>query len=325
MCGQPFTLLMILATTLAGCQSPTFPDAPATSFGANASHTTQVLAYVAGREISLQAMLPPLLEAAGGEVLGDVVVDQLVARRLAAEGITLSPDAIAAERELVLRTLSPDADDAVRLLNQLRQQRNLGEQRFASLLERNAGLRALVADRVKVTDAAVAQAYRQTYGPARRVRLLMTRNLAEAQRLREALARPGTSFGELAALHSTDASAAQGGLLSPIRGEDTSYPAALRQAIAALEPGQISDPVALDNEFALLKLEQIMPGSGVAPEAVDAALRDQVRRRAERVLMQQLVRELVSQAQVVILDSTLARQWETRRAELLRDQADPDR
>ncbi|MEM9420755.1 MAG: peptidylprolyl isomerase, partial [Planctomycetota bacterium] len=115
-------------------------------------------------------------------------------------------------------------------------------------------------------------------------------------------------------------SKAQGGLLSPIRPEDTSYPSAMRQAIDGLEVGQVSQPIAIDGGFALLKLEEKIAAAEVEFDDVKDSLELAVRGRTERVLMQQLARELLSGAELVVLDPTLKALWEAQRESLLTPQ-----
>ena len=316
-------LVVIVAFIGPGCQSAASIDRserPATPHtkpprGGQAA-ITEVVAYVAGEPVATAEVFPPLIEAAGAEVLGDRVLLAVLRRRLAVAEIELGPQAIEAERQVMLRSLAQDPDEAARLLRELRARRGWGEVRFAQLLETNAGLRAMVADRVEVTDAAVQREFRLRYGPASRVRLITVPRLSDAQRLSRAAA-AGESFAELAALHSTDPSAASGGLLSPIRPDDTSYPDTLRAAVTALDEGQVSAPLGLDGQFALLKLEEQLPGTAVEFKEVESALKLSVRARAERVLMQQLARELVGAADVVVLDPTLKALWETQRKALL--------
>ena len=309
-----------LAVVAGGCQpsnpvptaSPETGDTP----GPAPSRSGRPLAYVAGEAVTLGDLGPSLLEAAGGTVIAERVLDRLLVQRLESRGLTVTDDDLAAEEAIVRRGLADDEDTAARLLADLRQSRGLGPTRFAALLRRNAGLRKLVAEQVTVSEPAVRQAYRLQHGPAARVRLIVARSLLDARNLRRRLD-AGEPFGELAALESTDASAAQGGLLSPIRPDDPSYPQAIRTASAALGPGQVSEPLALDGGFALLKLDERLPGDGVPYDAVKARLSEQVRRRAERVLMQQQARELIGGADVTLLDPTLNAAWEAQREGLL--------
>ncbi|MEM1107372.1 MAG: peptidylprolyl isomerase [Planctomycetota bacterium] len=329
-----FCSLVIVVFIGLGCQSdgvgvaePTSASSPPRSAGGG-----QVLAYIGGEPLRAGELFTPLVEAGGGEILSELVLDRMLGRRLESAELQLTTEDLDAERQILLETLSDNEDEAARLLAELRQRRGWGESRFTSLLRRNAGLRKLIADRVTVTEAAVRQAYRLRHGPSSRVRLIVASTLEDIQRLRARVTSGGDSgdasgitsggepFGEVAALESTDASAAQGGLLSPIRPEDTSYPEAIRQAVDRLDVGEVSPPVAIDGGFALLKLEEKLPGSGVEFVNVENGLRAAVRGRAERVLMQQLARELVSGAELVVLDPMLKEQWEARRASLLSPQ-----
>lgn len=315
---------VIVACIASGCQSARQDgDHKGGAAGGNAAVVTRpdapILAYVSGQPVTAKALTPALIEAAGGEVFSDVVLDLLVAQRLSELGQSVTPEMVDHEKQIISQTLSDDPDEAARLLRSLREQRGLGEQRFEALLRRNAGLRFLVRERVTVTDAAVEQAYRLAYGPAVRVRLLMTNSLSEAADLRRQIVDEGKPFGELAAMHSTDPSAAQGGLLSPIRQEDTSYPQAIRSGLVGMDVGEVSAPIAIDGGFVILRVEEKIAGAKVEFDDVKQRLAEQTRHRAERVLMQQAARELVSGANIVVLDAPLKQRWDAQQATLIED------
>jgi foldase protein PrsA len=322
---RPATLCLIVAILGTGCQSAPAPGSGgprATAVDGDAvKRSGRVLAYVGSEPLTTDALLPALIEAGGGATLSESVLDAMLRRRLEATGQSVGPAQIDAERQALSQTLSDDENEAARLIGELRRLRNLGPVRFEQLLWRNAALRKLVADRVTVAEPAVQREYRLTYGPSSRVRLLMQPTLSEAQAIKRRYEAGEAPFGELAALHSTDSSAAQGGLLSPIRPDDPTYPEALRNAANRLEPGQVSPPVALDGGFALIYLDEKISGAGaeagVSFEQVEAELRAAVRLRAERVLMQRLARELTAAADVVVLDPTLKAAWEDQRRALL--------
>lgn len=306
---------LIAAVPLAGCvdapraieRAPTHPDAAP-------------LAYVAGAPVFDADLRPALIEAAGARVLTDAVLGRLVADRLVQLGITPTETDRAAEVERLAQALDDDPDTAARLLRELRERRGLGEARFAELVARNAGLRALIRDRVDVREPAVQQAFRLAYGRSVRVRLIVAPSLAAATALRTRAAAPGVTdadFARLAAEESTDASAAQGGLLSPLRPDDNSYPAAILDAADRLAVDEVSPPIAVGGGFALLRCLERLPAQDVELDDVRPQLEADVRRRAERVLMQQAARELVSGAKVVVLDPVLKTGWERERAGLL--------
>ncbi len=316
-----------IGTLAAGCAPGAGSDhgkatGPAGHGGASAAGDLKshgrILAYVAGREVTVEALLPRMIESVGGPSLSDAVLEVMLERRLKSSSIQITPPMVEAEREILKQTLDEDPDQATRLLNELRERRGLGETRYADLLWRNAGLRALVADSVRVTEAAKQREYRLRHGPSARLRLLMTEQMGEAQRLRQTALQlnSGSRFGELAALHSVDESAAQGGLLPWIRPDDTSFPAALRDAAEKLEVDQISDVITLGVGFAVVRLEARRAGDGLPYAEVERQLEVDVRRRAERVLMEQTARELAAGAKVVVLDPALKKQWDRQRQTL---------
>ena len=177
----------LLVVVAGGCQpSNPVPAAPAETQGTPGPapiRSGRPLAYVAGEAVTLGDLGPSLLEAAGGTVIAERVLDRLLVQRLESRGLTVTDDDLAAEEVIVRRGLSDDEDTAARLLADLRQGRGLGPTRFAALLRRNAGLRKLVAEQVTVSEPAVRQAYRLQHGPAARVRLIVARSLLDARNL----------------------------------------------------------------------------------------------------------------------------------------------
>jgi parvulin-like peptidyl-prolyl isomerase len=257
----------------------------------------------------------PLAEAAGGQVLAEWVLDRALARRLAERGLKVDDQAIAFERQMLLEGLSEDADEAARLLRELRDNRGLGPRRFDQLLARNASMRLLVRDGVQVSDDAVREAFELAYGQRYEARVIVVASAAEAARIARQ-AREGASFIDLALQHSTDASRAQGGLLPPISLADVTYPDAFRTVLRTLEPGQVSSPIALGNGFALLKLERKTQAADVKLDDVQEVLRQRVRRRDEALAMQRLARTLLEESDPVILNPTLQAGWQQQRRRL---------
>ncbi|MEX0777372.1 MAG: peptidylprolyl isomerase [Phycisphaeraceae bacterium] len=274
------------------------------------------LAYVDGRPVTAGALLPALVETAGGRILAETVIDQGLRQRLEQARLKVTAEQIEAERQILLHSLAADRDQAQRLLDELRQRRALGQQRFAALLWRNAAMRVLVQDQVAVSDAAVRQMYELVYGPRFEARIIVTEGAGQAADLARQ-AREGASFIDLAIQHSTDVSRAQGGLLPTISPQDATFPAGIREALARLQPGQVSDPVALDRGFALLKLERKIAGGAVRYDDVKSELTLHVRRQAQRIEMQRLAREIVTGANVVITDPGLKESYTQQKDRLL--------
>lgn len=289
----------------------TVPPAPGITPGTS---TGKPLAYLDGQPISGSALLVPLLESSGGQILSELVVGKALARRLAEAGITLTPAMIENEKTILLKSLDPDADQAQRLVNELRKQRGLGSVRWEQFLARQAGLRALVKDQATVSDAALKQEFALVYGSRFEARLIVVPTLVKASELAKR-ARAGESFIDLAIAHSSDESRAQGGMLPSVSLVDATFPAAVRSALAALSPGDVSDPVSLEQGFALLKLERKIDAQQVQFDDVKAGLSERVRLNAERLLMLRLARTMLKEAQIVVMDESLRRSWDQQRRE----------
>ena len=270
-------------------------------------------ALLGGRPIRWGELKPILNEAAGAEALTEVILDRRLAEAVEEEGLLITAEDEAAEQKRLLETLAEDDPNrAIRLLDELRDQQRLGPHRYRALLRRNAIMRALVQDRVRVTDEAVRRMHDALHGPRRQARIITCPDLSDAQHVRSRVL-AGEFFGDVSVEVSTDSSAARGGLLEPVSRDDPSYPAALRQAIWSLEaPGDLSDPVLIDSGYAVVQLVREIGGEEVALEESREKLEKLVRLNQERILMDQLARHLLTGARLTIFDKSLESAWERR-------------
>jgi foldase protein PrsA len=274
-------------------------------------------AMVEGTAIPWADLRTPLAEAAGGVVLEEIALDSLLAREAAREGVEITPEDLARERRIILETFAAagagrDENERARTLDAVRRARGLGPQRFDALLRRNAILRALVQGQVQVTEASIQQMYALEYGQRRLARIITVDSLPDAQRVLDDL-REGRTFGEVAALRSTDPSARRGGVIEPISPADPSYPAAVRTALTGLSPGQTSDPVAIEGGYAILRLDRVLSASEATLEELRPVLEERARRRQERIRMGALADRLLEQARVTVFDDALERAWRQHR------------
>ncbi|MCC7388184.1 MAG: peptidylprolyl isomerase [Phycisphaerales bacterium] len=271
------------------------------------------------REVTWDELTPRLAEAAGGLVVEEITLDRLLAQEMDRRGLQVSDADLESERdwlELTILEGTPRVGSASDdLVYQVRQRRGLGPIRFESLLKRNAMLRALVRERVAVREEQVQLAWRVQHAERLRVRLIVTPTEREAQAAAgRALAGDPAGlelrFTELAQELSTDPSGARGGLIEPFSPEDPAYEQAIRTTAASLQPGQIGPVVAIRNGFALLYLDERLPADGVTLDQARADLTEQLRRRQERLLMDELASQLLAEARVRVLDESL--NWSVR-------------
>mgnify|MGYP002624829018 FL=1 len=146
----PFILSVVGVLLLAGCAMFESDDGDIVDATGDSRQPTQAeqpgapLAYLNGEAVRAADMNATLLEAAGGQALSELLIDRAVARRLADRRLKVTDADLDAERDRLAATLHPDRDQAQRYINELRERRGLGPQRFERLLRRNAGLLRLV-------------------------------------------------------------------------------------------------------------------------------------------------------------------------------------
>ncbi len=306
-------LLLPGLTGLAGCAASS-PQPRVDPMPPEVMVDGRPVALVDGRGAPWEDLRPALLEAAGGEVLAEWILERKIEAALLEADRRIGPDALEMEQRLLLERLSPDADEAARLLARLRDRRGLGPVRYASLLRRNAGLRALVAEQIRVTPEDVRAAFDRAHGPRRQVRLIVVPELAAAAEIRAAVTAEGERFADLAAERSTDLSAARGGLLESFSRLEPGLPESVRRASFALEsPGAVSEPILLPDGVALVQLVATLPGDETSFEEGRAAAEQEARRAAERLAMEVLARDLTTDASVTPLDPSMRDAWQRRR------------
>ena len=266
------------------------------------------------QNFTLADLQPGLVEAAGGQILNEKILSLQLRKELGKTLITQNQ--IKIERDRFTQSLHNDPQTAEKLLRQLCQRQGRGEIRLNDFLFRQAALRHIVQPQVNVTDTAIQQAYELKFGEKSVVQIITIDSTSQAVAILNR-ARKGESFSELVQLFSLDlASKPANGILDPISPADASYPTAVHKAIARLSVGQISDVVALDNGFVILKLISKNARQSVALDDVKESLRVQVQSEVEQMLMRQLAMSLMEKAKVTVMDRKLNQSWQANKKNL---------
>lgn len=275
-------------------------------------------ALVDGKEISWDRLKPGLAELAGGEVLEEVVLDELLERRCAAMQVVVGAEQVAAERALLIESLDASPDRAEELLRLIRASRKLGEARFAAALKRSAMLRALIAPKQADVDAEVEVAAKVWLSERSVVRIITCMNESDAAAARgrvtegkDGLVDP-MRFAAVAAEVSRDGLAARGGLVGEVSEVDTRVSATLREAVARTPVGHVTPVVVTGQSFVIALVQERLPKrEAVSREEVKTMVREAVV-RVERREMELLARELLEASSVVPMDRALRWGWEQR-------------
>src|SRR5207247_5016157 len=119
--------------------------------------------------------------------------------------------------------------------------------------------------------------------------------LRDAEKLRPHID-AGEDFATLARRSSlNDVTAPNGGLLPQFSKNDETIPAVLREAAFRMEPGQVSNPIQINGQLHLLKLERQVPPTIIKFESVRASVEQSLRERLTPLEMENLLTALQQQ------------------------------
>lgn len=304
--------------------------APPTSLPAEAQTAApgEAIATVDGMPIGRDQVVGLLLAGRGVSVLEELIVLELARREAQARGLTVSGNDVQAEYDRALRLLvnnlplagaaSLDTPAAERMLDEVLAGRGISRQEYRLAMLGNAYLRKLAEAGLQITEDQLREEYGRAYGErvqVRHIQLAGGPDVAEVQRLLAA----GADFAEVARGHSANAvTAGQGGLLAPFSRDCPEVPALLREAAFALGPGEVSNPVRVNNWYHVIKIEGRLPPEEASFEAVRSELRNRVRERLVGPEMRRISAELFARAQVEIADPALGADFFKQHPELRR-------
>jgi parvulin-like peptidyl-prolyl isomerase len=250
---------------------------------------------------------------------------QLELAREQVRQIGLDPDAVDVEAE-VRRTLNAgfrgpnneqlEVGDYEQALQRILNEQGLSRAEFDVVMETNALLRAAAEPnlRDRLTDEVLQREFNRRYGQQAQVRVISLPNLQDVQAAKRRLD-SGEAFGDLAAELNEDPSlATRRGLIEPFTRE-AALPPAIKTAAFNLQPGEVSDPVASEGQFLLLKLETFMEPQAVTFEDVKEPLREElVQQYGGQIVEQyrQVLAAILSSDALEIEDEALARQFRER-------------
>ncbi|MDX9911067.1 MAG: peptidylprolyl isomerase [Phycisphaerales bacterium] len=324
--ATPLALAWLIA---GGCASqapePSRRDpAPRAAGAAQASEAPPPL-LAGGRAIEWAELSPRLAEAAGPGAIRDLAVLRAARSRLSLRGERITQGDLDREerdlKSLVARSATGDAPTEEAMLA-MRQSRGLGPVRYRDTLELSASLRRLISPIARPSSEEVRRAFDVSFGTRYRVRLIVLPSEREANDARDRARRAGLVAGEVgtpeqrealramfasqAFSRSTDRSSRAAGLVEPISPLDTSYPSALTRALPALTPDEPSPILALDEGFAVLLLEEVIPPAPRDFDAEKDAIEHEIVLRRERVAMEALAQELLRAAPMTPIDPSVA-------------------
>ena len=295
-------------------QHATVTNPPAEPPLPNASPSNPV-ATVNDRLVSRDRLVELLLAGRGALVLDQLVALELARGEAEKRGVTVTAGEIEAEYDRgvqallsSLPTAEPndlDHEAAERLLDQVLAARGMSRQEYRLGVTRNAYLRKLAEARLQFTDDDLQEEYARTYGRRVRLRHIQLARLGDAELIRQRL-EAGADFAELARQHSANTvTAPGGGLLEPFSHDDPQVPPILREAAFSLKPGEISNPIRVDNWYHILRVDEQLAAQDVPIESVRDELEQRLRSRQIGAEIGRVSAELYEAADIRVLDPVL--------------------
>lgn len=271
------------------------------------------LVIVNDKAITRKEVVELLLESHGLEAMQQLIVLELARQETRRRGIKVAPADVQAEFQRSLNLLAPAAggSDAMteenkrKALEMMLEQKGVSFAEFMVGMERNAHLRKIVEQDVKVSDATLREEFARTYGEKVQIRHIQ---VAENRDLNEAvnMLNNGVDFAAVAQRLSRNAeTAARGGELPPFAFNDENIPPVLREAAFSLKPGEVSPPIRVEKWFHIVKLERRLPPENVRFEDVRGQVEVRMRERVATQGMNKLATDLFQRAKIRVLDPRL--------------------
>ena len=300
--GIGYSLKGLIGTPEAIAQSsqseaskPATPREPTSNEPRSFGPQHDVMAIVNGKDISRKQLATACVERHGETVLEGLVNKRLIEHHCTKRGIKITDADIEAEVDRMAKRFKLGREQWFELLMN---QRGISENEYKrDILWPTVALRKLAADDLVPSDEEVRKAYEARYGASIQARLLVVSDGDKAaELLREAKARP-TEFARLAMQHSEDVNSASiGGLIQPIFRYSGSP--LIERAAFGLKPGEISDIVESNGQYAILKCEGRNPPRQVPMAQVRSELSESIRDQKLRGEAEKLFEKLQSTATI---------------------------
>jgi len=252
-----------------------------------------VVAVVNADPITRKALADASLQRYGVDVLDSMINKNLILQACKQNGIVVTNAEVTGEIDRQASKFGLNVQSYMQLLQE---ERDITPAQYSSeIVWPLLALRKLVAGQVEPTQDEFTKAYLAQFGEAIKCRIIMVPQRSTAESLRaQVLAQPD-SFGALAKKFSKDESSASvGGLFPPIR-RHTGDPE-LENAVFALNDNEVSDVIALGDQWVLLQAVRRIPASTPPPKALPA-IKEQIKDRIRDTKMRGAASRLFAQLQ----------------------------
>lgn len=248
-------VLIVGVITVTGCSSDE-GTADGDSEGTNIEELAEkeVVAEVAGEEITKDELYNSLLAQSGAEVLDALIVEKIVAAEVEEKDIEISDEDVQAEMDEMKEIYGGEEQFTMALA-----QAGLNEEDMKEDLKMNLRLKTLVDPYLEISEEDMKSYFeenKEKFGEQEQVKA--SHILVEDEELAkeiEGKVKDGGDFAELAKEHSIDPGSKDSGGELGFFGRGQMVPE-FEEAAFNMEPGEISEPVETSNGFHIIKVEE---------------------------------------------------------------------
>ena len=158
-------------------------------------------------------------------------------------------------------------------------------------------MRKLADTRIQISEEEIQRAYKTQFGPMVQIRIIVHSKLEQARKIHDLAIKNPSDFGNLAKDYSEDVNSASAeGLVQPIRRHLGN--ANLEQVAFAMHEGDISDVLAIDNQYVIVKCDKQLASRPVPMEEVHKTLMEACRDKKLRLVANEIFEQLQRESHV---------------------------
>jgi foldase protein PrsA len=287
---------------------------------ANAQAMAEIpeIATVNGRPVDRDEFYRVLYASAGTRVLRQLIGLELARQMADAEGIRPTQADFDAEYKRVVDQMGPEKDsmgkvltqeDRKRILKAVLERRGLSVEEFEIGIRHQMYLKAIVKNKIAISDEMVQEEFKRVYGPRRAVRGIAVADMKQAEGIYNRLTK-GEDFAKLAVENSIDFNSAPiGGQLGEITKNDPRLPLIVSNTAYSLKVGEISSPVKINKQFWIIKVDQESTPKPITLDKVKDQLRKDLHDRLESDMIEKVETQLFKNAKIKVYDKPLSQQF----------------
>ena len=257
------TSIFTIATAFLTCSTAFAQNNGSVAPNQAAPKTIDVVAVINGQKLTRNKLGKECLTRFGEQVLENMVYKQLILNACQENKIVITEGDIENELARMAQRFRITKEQYVQTMTK-RLNTDVGKY-YRDVVWPALALRRLAAPRIKVDPADIKKRMDAKFGPRVQVQMIVLDDQTKAQQILAAAKDPKNDFGKLAKDHSVDpATASIRGRMRPI--SLNAFEPEVENAVFKLQPGEVSDVVAIKNQFLIFKCERLYAAAQLTNE-----------------------------------------------------------